>query len=93
VDEATTAFSELEDVIESRGKRDPHPFHVYGSQGLAWLKRAPLARRNKVEGMERLREVVSTGLELHPARQDLKRLSRDLQQEYLMLATEQPTVE
>ena len=93
VDEATTAFSELEDVIESRGKRDPHPFHVYGSQGLAWLKRAPLARRNKVEGMERLREVVSTGLELHPAREDLKRLSRDLQQEYLMLATEQPTVE
>jgi hypothetical protein len=93
VDEATTAFSELEDVIQSRGKRDPHPFHVYGSQGLAWLKRAPLARRNKVEGMERLREVVSTGLELHPARQDLKRLSRDLQQEYLMLATEQPTVE
>ena len=42
--QADEAFEVLTAVIEARGRRDPYPFHVYGSQGLAWLKRSPLAR-------------------------------------------------
>jgi hypothetical protein len=85
---AAAAFTELEDVIENRGRRDPYPFHVYGSQGLAWLNRSPIPHGDKVAGMERLRDVVARGISLHPRRQDLRQLARDLDQAYLMLATD-----
>jgi Mrp family chromosome partitioning ATPase len=86
VAQANEAFEVLASVIESRGKRDPYPFHVYGSQGLAWAKRSPLSHRDKVGLMERLQEVVKAGLELHPGRRDLTKLAADLRAEYLELA-------
>jgi Mrp family chromosome partitioning ATPase len=86
VEQATEAFDVLSDVIEARGRRDPYPFHVYGSQGLAWAKRSPLLHKEKVQLMERLREVVDAGRKLHPGRRDLDKLAEDLQAEYLALA-------
>ena len=86
VQQADDAFDVLTSVIESHGRRDAYAFHVYGSQGLAWVKRSPLPHRDKVRLMEQLQEVVRAGRELHPARKDLAKLASDLQGEYLALA-------
>jgi tetratricopeptide (TPR) repeat protein len=86
-DDAARAFRELEEVILHRGKRDPHPFHVYGSQGLGWAHRGPLGPDEQKRLLEKLRKVVDDGLDLHPAMEDLKKLKRDLNREYMMLAT------
>lgn len=86
VDQANEAFAVLASVVEARGRRDPYPFHVYGSQGLAWAKRSPLTHSQKVALMEHLQEVVKSGRDLHPRRRDLKTLAHDLQAEYLGLA-------
>ena len=85
-EEAQEAFALLEEVITSRGERDSHAFHIYGSQGLAWIKRSPMGTGARASGMERLREVVRRGVELHPDREDLRTLLRDLDREYMMLA-------
>jgi hypothetical protein len=85
-DAANNAFALLETLIENRGKRDAYSFHIYGSQGLAWVKRSPLSYGEKVRLMERLREVVKAGRVLHPGRQDLKDLERSVEAEYLSLA-------
>jgi hypothetical protein len=81
-----TAFAELEDVIRTRGKRDAHPFHVYGSQGLAWIHRGPLSVEEQRRLFERLRRIVDRGLEWHPDREELRDLKRDLDREYMMTA-------
>jgi hypothetical protein len=86
IDAANEAFAILEGLVESRGHRDAYPFHIYGSQGISWVKRSPLPHGEKVKLMERLREVVKAGRELHPGRRDLKDLQRDLEREYLLLA-------
>lgn len=81
------AFLELDDVIIRRGKRDSHPFHIYGSQGLAWVHRGPLGPEEQKRLLEKLRRVVGEGRKLHPGMKDLKQLAADLDREYMMLAT------
>lgn len=87
LDDVSAAFEELADVIAIRGKHDHYPYHVYGSQGLAWLNRGPLSRDEKVALMDDLRRVVGDGLDRHPDSRILRKLAGDLQHEYLMLAT------
>jgi hypothetical protein len=87
-DDVQAAFGELEDVIAARGSRDFYPFHVYGSQGLAWAHRAPLSSDAKKRLLEQLRRVVDGGLRAHPANNELKELKKDLDREYMMLAVE-----
>jgi hypothetical protein len=89
-EDASKAFEELEQVILERGKRDPHPFHVYGSQGLAWVHRGPLGPDEQKRLLEKLKGVVEDGRKLHPKMEDLKKLAKDLQREYMMLATRKP---
>jgi SIR2-like domain len=85
-EEVETAFGELEDVIRTRGKRDAHPFHVYGSQGLAWIHRGPLSVEEQRRLFERLRRVVDRGVGWHSEREELRQLKRDLDHEYMMTA-------
>lgn len=80
------AFEELEDVIAARGNRDFYAYHVYGSQGLAWVHRAPLPADDKKRLLEQLRRVVEDGLRAHPTNDELKELKKDLDREYMMLA-------
>jgi len=86
--DAAEAFDVLEEVNELRGQRDYYAFHVYGSQGLAWAKRAPLTVDGKKLLIERLRRVVDRGLALHPTSDQLLQLKRDLMREYLELAVD-----
>ena len=85
-EQSQTAFEELRDVIESRGRNDYYPFHVYGSQGLAWVKRAPLSRDHKVQQLLDIRRVLDGGLRLHPGNRELTILRSDVDREYLGMA-------
>lgn len=86
VRQAAAALDELRGVVESRGRQDSYPFHILGSQGLAWAKRSPLAHDEKVRLMLELRQVVAEGARLHPDNRELHKLRQDLDREYLMLA-------
>jgi len=81
-------FEELEDLMGKKGPRNYHAYHIYGSQGLAWVRRAPLAREEKKELLERLRRVVREGLGIHRQSKELQRLSDALEREYMMLAVD-----
>jgi hypothetical protein len=80
------AFDQLDEAIEQRGRADAYPFHIYGSQGLAWSKRGPLTLDERVELLQTLRRVVDDGIALHPSRRDLRQLAADLKDAYLRLA-------
>lgn len=85
-DSVALAFNELEEVIEKRGSSNHYAFHIYGSQGLSWARRAPLSQNEKKKLLEQLRRVVANGLKLHPANENLKELNKALDKEYMMLA-------
>jgi hypothetical protein len=84
------AFAELEDVISQRGRQDSFPFHVYGSQGLAWARRGPISDDQRKQLLERLRAIVAKGLEWHPKNVDLASLKKALDREYMMMAVAPP---
>lgn len=85
-EQANAALAELRDVVSRRGREDSYPYHILGSQGLAWAKRAPLATDERVRLMLELRDVVSEGSTLHPSNRELQTLRADLDREYMMLA-------
>ena len=80
------AVSSLEDLIESRGTTDPYPFHVLGSQGLAWSRRGIPNRDERAKFLRYLEKQVAQGSKRHPSAKDLLELRGDLQKELLGLA-------
>lgn len=90
-DRVEEAFIELEDAVSKRGQQDSYPAHVMGSQGLSWARQAPLTKDEKLGLLARLRGVVRDALEHHPTAGDLRQLSRDLEQEYLMVGAVEPS--
>jgi len=79
-------WEELGILIEERGARDPYPYHVLGSQGLAWAMRANLELYARRTLLERLLEFVDRGVGAHPAREELRTLQRDIKLEWLKTA-------
>ncbi len=87
---AAQAMSELRGVIEARGALDSYPYHVIGSQGLHFLRRAPVTKSDKIRQLDALRKIVARGCRLHPAVDELKQLRDDLEREYLLMGTDVP---
>lgn len=85
-DRAALAMDELDEVIRDIGARDYHAFHIMGSQGLHYVRRAPLALRERKELLERLRRTVERGVRLHSYSTELGQLYRDVERDYLKLA-------
>ena len=83
---ADEAMVELNDVIESRYAADSHPFHILGSQGLHYVRRAPLSFDEKLRLLDSLRATVKRGVSRHQDSNELKQLRDDLEKEYLLLA-------
>jgi hypothetical protein len=83
---AGEAFADLHDVIWRRGKRDSYPYHVLGSQGLAWSRRAPMSGEDRASLLRELLETVREGRKNHPRHSDLQVLDFDLYAEYLKCA-------
>ncbi len=83
---ADDAIGELKDAIVQRGSQDSYPFHVLGSQGLRYVRRAPLTPRQKETLLREFLGVVEHGIELHRGAEDLPQLRHDLEREYLLLS-------
>lgn len=81
---AEEALGRLENAIQHRGANDVHPYHVLGSQGLSWARRAGLKRLERRALLERLLRNVEDGVKRHPASRELQKLHSDVRREYLM---------
>ena len=83
---AEEAMEELQDIINTRSKPDPYVFHVLGSQGLHYIRQAPLTLDERISLLGSLRETVQRGVNIHKESDELKQLFRDLEREYLLQA-------
>ena len=83
VEEATSI---LEDLIGRHSRVDSYPYHVLGSQGLAWSRRGMRKSHAKGQYLEKLQNAVSAGIRLHPGELQLKKLLQDITREYLSMA-------
>lgn len=83
---ADGALARLEAVIQYRGSLDAYPYHVLGSQGLSWARRAGLQPLEFRALLERLLKIVEDGLKKHAGSRELQKLHSDLRREYLMTA-------
>jgi len=81
---AESALDRLETVIQYRGSVDVYPYHVLGSQGLSWARRAGLQPLEFRALLERLLRNVEDGLKKHSGSRELQKLHSDLRREYLM---------
>jgi hypothetical protein len=80
VDEASEI---LRDQIRARGSIDSYPFHILGSQAIAWSRKGGLARQENKLFLSAVVRDVERGLALHP--KDLQDVARDLKRELLAL--------
>ena len=83
VEEATTI---LEELIARHTRMDTYPYHVLGSQGLAWSRRGMKRSRKKARYLEKLISMVEGGVKEHPTEKQLGKLLGDLRREYLSIA-------
>jgi tetratricopeptide (TPR) repeat protein len=83
---ALDAIAELEDAVSGRGAGDSYPYHVLGSQGMSWVRRASLLPERRATILRRLLDAVKEGVKFHPRTQELRQLQEDLEREYLMTA-------
>ena len=80
----------LEELIGHSGSRDSYPYHVLGSQGLAWARQATIPLLEKRQLLKELLDIVKSGAELHPRSEDLPTLAKDLEREWLLTAAVDP---
>lgn len=80
VDEARAI---LEELVRTRGKSDPYPYHVIGSQGLSWARRGIVDPEDRRECLRSLLAVVEDGLRKHPRVNELEVLVADIRREYM----------
>lgn len=72
----------------SGGACGPYPFHVMGSQGLAWSRRGIHSKSEKIRYLRQLSEDVQRGVDNSPTSRDLIQLRDDIQRESLSLTVE-----
>lgn len=83
---AQGAIADLFDVIWRRGKEDSYPYHVLGSQGLAWSRRGTMSRGDRTTLLNELLEAVREGRRNHPSNRELQVLDSSVYLEYLRSA-------
>ena len=68
----------------NRSRSDDYPFHILGSQGLAWARRRASSPEDKRRMLSVYINVVEDGLKKHPMSRDLRQLHQDLRKESLL---------
>ncbi|NTX66568.1 SIR2 family protein [Myxococcus sp. CA051A] len=79
------ALKILRDLINARGKIDRYPYHVLGSQSLAWSRRASLSKDDRKTLLRSVLHDLENGVQNHPGEQDLATLIVDVKREVLSL--------
>lgn len=82
----TRGIALLEEVIRTRGHVSGHPYHVLGSQGLAWVRRVARDSEQKRQMLGYYLTVVRDGLKQHRLAEDLAHLEKDIERDMLMTA-------
>ena len=80
------ALAILERLIESNYRGSGHPYHVLGSQGLAWSRRGIQDSRERGTFLKYLVDVLTKGCKKFPRKQELQTLLVELKREYLSIA-------
>jgi hypothetical protein len=80
------ATESLTSQIERMGERDSYPYHVLGSQGLAWVRRGILSTIEKERYLRDIMIQLEEGYRRHPRVAELKKLMEDVKQEHLQIA-------
>jgi hypothetical protein len=75
----------VDEQIEKRGKTDPYPYHILGSQALLFMTRCVYLEEKKAI-IVNARNMVKKGLQYHSRNPELIDLDRELQDAYLGLA-------
>ena len=84
-----TAFQILEDQVARR--RDAHPLHILGNQGLAWADRFHTEPLAKTVFLRRLDRVVSNAKQKHPFSPDVSALANRVKEALLLASTTGPS--
>ena len=82
----TEGFDMIVYLVRVRGVVDPHPYHILGSQTIAWVRANNLPAMEVRSLIRNARDVVQEGAEKNPRNDNLKSLSKFLQREWLMTA-------
>ena len=80
------AVALLEGLIERNDRGSPYPYHVLGSQGLAWSRRGIQDSRERETFLKYLVAVLAKGCKRFPRQKELQTLLEGLQREYLSIA-------
>jgi hypothetical protein len=83
-------IKELEVAIEQAGPISEYPYHVLGTQGMAWAHRAVRNRETRRVFLNRLLETLELGLRHHPASEALLRLRDGLKKDILLTLVADP---
>ena len=84
--EDATAILQVQ--MNQPNRRDGYPYHVMGSQGLAWSRRGIHSKAEKIRYLRQLHEDVQRGVAKTPSSRDLVQLRDDIQRESLNLTVE-----
>jgi hypothetical protein len=82
VDEATR---QLEDLTLQSERCGPYPYHVLGSQRLAWARRAIKSSFERERYLRKIIKRVEDGHKKYPREAELQKLLEDLRSEYLRI--------
>ena len=85
-DFVANAMGLLRVAIANRGKTDAHPYHILGSQGLAWSRRGLDTFEKKRDYLEELRRLMREAVERHPKDNMIKSVHQAVDDEYFSLA-------
>jgi hypothetical protein len=86
VEEATAS---LEIQMSRLDRRDVYPFHVLGSQGLAWSRKGLHSDAERESYLKQVLGHVEEGQKRHPRESTLQQLQADIKREYLNIAVGQ----
>ena len=82
--------TQLLEGVMNRSRSDDYPFHILGSQGLAWARRRATTPEDKRRMLSVYINVVEDGLKKQPMSRDLRQLHQDLQKESLLTTVPEP---
>ena len=80
---AKDAYDTIIQLIDQRGKLDPYPYHVLGTQGLNWAKRGIKDITERKKYLENLLSILKKGVENHKHSGELKEIRDKVQSEIL----------